>query len=104
MTRDRDPAPRGRPQHGPAARDADERRKNRYHRSVNPILIVERAVGRGEVPPGTDPRRIIEAVVAPVWFRAVVQRAPVDQRLLDDAVDAAINLVRGGADRPGRRT
>jgi hypothetical protein len=39
-----------------------------------------------------------------VWFRAVVQRAPVDQRLLDDAVDAAISLVRGGADRPGRRT
>jgi AcrR family transcriptional regulator len=66
--------------------------------------IVERAVGRGEVPPGTDPRRIIEAVVAPVWFRAVVQRAPVDQRLLDDAVDAAISLVRGGADRPDRRT
>lgn len=66
--------------------------------------IVERAAERGELPPGTDSRRIIEAVVAPVWFRAVVQRAPVDRRLLEDAVDAAISLIPRDADRADPRT
>lgn len=53
-------------------------------------VIVDRAVQRGELRSGTDPRRLLEAAVAPVWFRCVVQRAEVDRRLIDDSVNAAL--------------
>ena len=35
-------------------------------------LVVERAVARGELPPDTDPRTVIEAVLGPIYFRLLV--------------------------------
>jgi AcrR family transcriptional regulator len=34
--------------------------------------VVERAVARGELPPGTDPRTVIEAILGPIYFRLLV--------------------------------
>jgi AcrR family transcriptional regulator len=34
--------------------------------------VVERAVARGELPPDTDPRTVIEAVLGPIYFRLLV--------------------------------
>ncbi|MGI9577535.1 MAG: TetR/AcrR family transcriptional regulator [Microthrixaceae bacterium] len=53
-------------------------------------VIVERAVARGECPVETEPKRLVEAAVAPIWFRLLVQRRDVDQRLIDDSVAAAM--------------
>jgi len=35
-------------------------------------VVVERAVARGELPPETDPRTVIEAVLGPIYFRLLV--------------------------------
>lgn len=34
--------------------------------------VVERAIARGELPPDTDPRTVIEAVLGPIYFRLLV--------------------------------
>lgn len=36
------------------------------------LVIVERAVARGEIPPEIDPRLVIETLIAPIYFRLLV--------------------------------
>ncbi|MFE3262133.1 TetR/AcrR family transcriptional regulator [Nocardia sp. NPDC059229] len=50
---------------------------------------VEAAVARGEVPPGTDPRAVLSAVSAPLYYRLLVSGDPVDERAVDVAAEAA---------------
>ncbi len=45
--------------------------------------IVDRAIARGELPPGVDPRVVLEAVVAPLYFRLLLTREPLDERFLE---------------------
>lgn len=52
--------------------------------------IVERAVGRGELPRDTDAEALVEAVVAPLWFRVLAAREPVDDLVVEASVDRAI--------------
>lgn len=33
--------------------------------------VVDRAIARGEIPPGTDPRAVLEMAAGPVYFRAL---------------------------------
>jgi AcrR family transcriptional regulator len=33
--------------------------------------VVERAIARGEIPPGTDPRAVLEMAASPVYFRVL---------------------------------
>ena len=54
-------------------------------------VIVERAIERGEVPAGTDPRRVIEAVIGPIHLRLLLTREPVDHTFLEGIVDIVIN-------------
>ena len=62
--------------------------------------VVERAVRRGELAEGTDPRLVVELVVAPVWFRSIVVREPVDDDHLEVVVDVALaGLGAPAADR-----
>ena len=49
--------------------------------------IVERAVARGEVAPGTDPRTVIEAVLGPLYFRRLVTGSPPDREFVERIVD-----------------
>jgi AcrR family transcriptional regulator len=45
--------------------------------------IAERAISRGEIPPDTDPKLVIEAVVAPIYFRLLMTREELDDQFLE---------------------
>ena len=51
-------------------------------------IIVDRAVDRRELPDGTDPRLVIEMVIAPLHFRALLTRQSIDTELIENIVDA----------------
>jgi AcrR family transcriptional regulator len=57
--------------------------------------IVERAVERGELQTGTQPGDVLEAVLAPIYFRLLVTGEPIEQRFLERVVDLAIMGVAG---------
>jgi AcrR family transcriptional regulator len=59
--------------------------------------IVERAIERGEVAAGTDPRRVIEAVLGPIHLRLLLTGEPVDRSFVEGIVDVVVN---GVARRP----
>jgi AcrR family transcriptional regulator len=59
-------------------------------------VIVERAIERGEVASGTDPRRVIEAVLGPIHLRLLLTGEPIDRAFLEGIVD----MVVGGIARP----
>lgn len=63
--------------------------------------IVERAVERGELPPGTDGIAIISAVGAPIYYRLLVARGPVDDEVAEVAAAAAYAAALSGAFTPG---
>ena len=54
-------------------------------------MIVERAIERGEVATGTDPRRVIEAVVGPIHLRLLLTGEPVDGAFLEGIVDVVVH-------------
>ncbi|MGH2990964.1 MAG: TetR/AcrR family transcriptional regulator [Solirubrobacterales bacterium] len=55
--------------------------------------IVERAIARGEVPAGTRPGPMIEAVLGPLYFRLLVTGEPVDPEFIEGVVDLVIEGV-----------
>lgn len=63
-------------------------------------VIVERAIERGEVRPGLDPSRVIEAVLGPIHLRLLLTGETVDGGFLEEIVDV---VVEGIASRTGRR-
>jgi len=54
-------------------------------------VIVERAVERGEVPPGIDAARVIESVLGPIHLRLLLTGEPVDRSFLDGIVETVVN-------------
>jgi hypothetical protein len=62
-------------------------------------VIVERAIERGEVAAGIEPRRVIEAVIGPIHLRLLTGE-PVDDSFLEGVVDVVVN---GVARRPRGR-
>lgn len=60
-------------------------------------VVVDRAVARGEVPAGTDARRLLIAATAPVYHRLVLLRQPDDPGLPGDAARAAALAAAAGA-------
>jgi AcrR family transcriptional regulator len=54
-------------------------------------VIVERAIERREVAPGTDPGQAIEAVVGPIHLRLLLTGEPVDRRFLEGIVDMVVD-------------
>ena len=48
--------------------------------------IVERAIARGELPAGTDPRTVIEAVLGPIYFRLLVTAEPPEPEFIERVV------------------
>jgi AcrR family transcriptional regulator len=55
--------------------------------------IVERAIERGEVVAGTDPRHVIEAVIGPIHLRLLLTGEPVDDAFLARIVDVVVDGV-----------
>jgi AcrR family transcriptional regulator len=65
-------------------------------------VIIERAIVRGEIAAGTDPRLMLEVLLAPLYFRALVTFQPLDAWPLEAMIDREIASRRTPA-RPGRR-
>jgi len=63
--------------------------------------IVERAVERGDLPPGTDGIALIGAVGAPLYYRLLVARGPVDDEVAEKAAAAAHAAALSGVFTPG---
>ena len=61
-------------------------------------VLVERAIERGDLPPGTDPNLVIEALVGPMWFRLLLTGEPLDQPFLASLVDLVEAGATAGAD------
>jgi AcrR family transcriptional regulator len=59
--------------------------------------IVERAIERGEVKPGIEPKRVIEAVLGPIHLRLLLSGERVNRPFLEGIVDL---VVRGVARSP----
>lgn len=58
--------------------------------------IVDRAVGRGEIPPGTDAAELMHALAAPLYYRLLVTREPVTEQDSDRAAAATLTAARAG--------
>jgi AcrR family transcriptional regulator len=59
-------------------------------------VIVERAIERGEVDPGVEPKQVIETVLGPIHLRLLLSGERVDSRFLEGVVDVVVSGVRGG--------
>ncbi|NGX09636.1 TetR/AcrR family transcriptional regulator C-terminal ligand-binding domain-containing protein [Mycobacteroides franklinii] len=57
-------------------------------------VMFDRAVQRGELVPGVDPEVVLELCVAPLHFRALLVRRPIEDAVLEQMVDT---LLRGVA-------
>ena len=65
---------------------------------VRSEAIVARAAARGDLPPDTDPRVVIEPVVGAIWFRLLLTGEPIDDgflRAVTAAVSAGVAPARG---------
>ncbi|WP_129843363.1 TetR/AcrR family transcriptional regulator [Streptomyces sp. RFCAC02] len=62
--------------------------------------VVHRAVGRGELPPGTDARRLLIAATAPLYHQLVLLHTPHDPGLPRHAARAAVLAGAAGAFTP----
>ena len=62
-------------------------------------VIVARAIERGEVAAGTDPRQVIESLLGPIHLRLLLTGEPVDDSFLERVVDVVLT----GVSRHGRR-
>jgi AcrR family transcriptional regulator len=60
---------------------------------------VDQAVGRGEIPAGTDPREVIRAVSAPLYYRLLVSGDTLDEAAADRAAEAVVAAARAGSYR-----
>ncbi|MGW5319483.1 TetR/AcrR family transcriptional regulator C-terminal ligand-binding domain-containing protein [Nocardia thailandica] len=54
------------------------------------------AIARGEAPPGTDPRAVLSAVSAPLYYRLLASGDPIDDTEADRAADAVTVAVTAG--------
>ncbi|WP_067839443.1 TetR/AcrR family transcriptional regulator [Nocardia lijiangensis] len=55
-------------------------------------VMIDRAMDRGELPRDTDPMLVLELLIAPLHFRALLTRQPLDDDHAERVVDA---LLRG---------
>jgi AcrR family transcriptional regulator len=55
--------------------------------------IVERAIERGEIRPGTKPSEVIEAVIGPIHLRLLLTHEQVDSAFIERIVDTVVDGV-----------
>ncbi len=63
--------------------------------------MIERAVARGELPATVDGRLALEALIAPLNFRALVTDEPPDEDLPRHLADLVLDGIRGGSRSEG---
>jgi AcrR family transcriptional regulator len=66
-------------------------------------IIVEQAIERGEVAPGTQPRQVIESVLGPIHLRLLLTGEPMSRDVLQAIVDVVVDGIAQRR-RPRRRT
>ena len=69
-------------------------------------IIVEQAIERGEVAPGTQPRQVIESVLGPIHLRLLLTGEPMSRDVLQAIVDVVVDGIaqrRGPRRRTSRR-
>jgi AcrR family transcriptional regulator len=49
-------------------------------------VVVSRAAGRGDLPPGAPPETVIDIVFGTLWYRLLATRRPPDERLAEELV------------------
>jgi AcrR family transcriptional regulator len=59
-------------------------------------VIVDRAVGRGEFPAGTDPVALMRTLAAPLYYQLLVARVPVTEEDADLAAAATLAAAKAG--------
>lgn len=57
-------------------------------------VMVERAVARGELPRDVDAHELIERLVSPFYFRALISAEPLDDALIGSSVEAVLSEAR----------
>ncbi|MRH87087.1 TetR family transcriptional regulator [Nocardia sp. SYP-A9097] len=57
---------------------------------------IESAITRGEVPPGTDPRAVLSAVSAPLYYRLLTSGSPPGESTVIAAVESAVIAAQSG--------
>jgi len=57
--------------------------------------MIERATARGELPAGVNADRLLEQLVSPLYFRALVTGEPLDERLIEAQVALALRSPAG---------
>ncbi|WP_062993652.1 TetR/AcrR family transcriptional regulator [Nocardia anaemiae] len=60
-------------------------------------VIIERGIQRGELPPTTDARLVLETLIAPFHMRVLLTHEPIDDTLPERIVD----LICDGLEQPG---
>ncbi len=78
------------------AHSADARRAfwQKRFEAVSPV--VERAIARGEVPPDINASQVIEAAIAPLYFRALVSLQPIEDWPLRETVLRLVSSLSKG--------
>jgi AcrR family transcriptional regulator len=66
------------------------------NRLATMAVIVERAVARGELPPGTDAAGVIGTVTAVIYYRLYVLAEEATQHVADSAAATAVAAARAG--------
>jgi AcrR family transcriptional regulator len=74
----------------------DLRRRFYRTRSAMVVPIVQRAVERGQLPPGTDATEVIKQVGAPLYYRLLIIEEPLTVAAADLAAAAAVAAARAG--------
>lgn len=59
-------------------------------------VIVHRAIGRGQLPAGTDAAALMQALAAPLYYQLLVNRAPVTERDAELSAAAALAAAAAG--------
>jgi AcrR family transcriptional regulator len=72
----------------------DRRRSDWNDRLDRAVVMVRRGVERGELAAGADPGLLIEAVSGPLFVRALLSAAPLDETLVRGLVELALEGAR----------
>ncbi|MEE9582834.1 MAG: TetR/AcrR family transcriptional regulator [Acidimicrobiia bacterium] len=79
-----------------------QRRKSEYHRNID-IEIVERAKERGEIDEEIDSYQAAVMFTAPIFYRYLLARQPIDARWITSHVDQTVALLCPTRDSLGDR-
>ena len=58
------------------------------------LRVVERGVGRGELPDGTDPAEVLDLLAGPIFYRRATRGAAVDRRYAERLADRVLRAYR----------